>query len=164
MLVGRLNAAGWSGLMNAWSPVLLRAKFWILRASGLSPFLSKLISLTSCPISGAGGVAFGGENPKSPSREYSAAPSSTGSRTNDLGAKSIPVNDESAPSIAKGDVICCGGNLSTSAIGTFSFRTVGTHAGNGMFGGLWQRSSLGPPIGLNTAWLDGRKPNRSGQP
>src|SRR5439155_12188685 len=153
MLVGRLNAAGWLGLMNAWSPVLLRAKFWILRASGLSDFSLKLISLTSCPISGAGAVALGGENPKSPSRVYSTAPSSTGSRIKDLGAKSIPVNDESAPSIARGDVICCGGNFSTSRIGTSSARTC-AHG----------RSSLGPQIGLNTAWLDGRNPNRSGQP
>src|SRR5262245_13916025 len=136
MLVGRLNPAGWSGLMNAWSPVLLRAKVWTLRASGLSDFLSKLISLTSCPISGAGAVALGGENPKSPSRLYRTAPSGTGSRTNDLGAKSIPVNEESAPSRARGDVICWGGNFNTSAIGTSSFRTVGTHAGNGVLGGL----------------------------
>ena len=37
------------------------------------------------------------------------------------------------------------------------------HEGGGV-GFLTQRSSLVPPIGLNTAWLDGRKPKRSGHP
>src|SRR5712691_2128644 len=145
----------------------LWANRWIWRASGLSDFWSKLISLTSCPTSGAGAVAFGGENPKSPSRTYRAAPRSTGPSTNDLGAKSIPVNDESAASMARGEVISCGGNASTSRIGTSSVRINARLASVQLLGGLLagtQRSSLVPPIGLNTAWLDGRKSNLSGQP
>src|ERR1700716_2999535 len=131
-------------------------------------FGPKFISLTSCPTSGAGAVAFGGENPKSPSSVYSAAPRWTGPPTKDLGAKSIPVNDESAASIAKGEVIGCGGNASTSRIGTssarISARLAGLHLLGGLVGSNTQRSSLGPPIGLNTAWLDARKPKRSGHP
>ena len=37
-------------------------------------------------------------------------------------APAIAVNDESAASIAKGEVICCGGNANTSRIGTSSVR------------------------------------------
>src|SRR6478752_3398459 len=65
----------------------------------------------------------------------------------------MPVNEESAASIASGDVIGCGGNASTGLTGTSTARTVGMHAGNGVFGGLVQRSSPGPPTGLNTAWV-----------
>ena len=108
----------------------------------------KLTSLISWPISGAGSVAFGGENPKSPSRLYRTAPGRTGPPTKASGTKSIPVNDESAPSMARGAVIVCGGNASTLAIGTSFARTSEMHAGNGLFGGDWQRSSERPPIGL----------------
>src|SRR5215831_5183034 len=104
MLVGRLKPLI-LGVTNAWSPVLLRAKFSIRRASGEPGSWLKLISLTSWPITGAGGVAFSGENPKSPSRLYRTAPGLTGPVTKASGAKSIPVNDESAPSMARGDVI-----------------------------------------------------------
>jgi hypothetical protein len=60
--------AGILGVTNEWSPVLLRAKFWIWSESGVSGSWLKLISLTSWPITGAGAVAFSGENPKSPPR------------------------------------------------------------------------------------------------
>jgi hypothetical protein len=63
--------------------------------------------------------------------------------------------------MAKGEVIGCGGNASTSAIGTSNFRMFAKLSGvqdGGGIGFLTQRSSLGPPIGLNTAWLDGKKP------
>src|SRR5207302_1417112 len=112
-LVGRLNPLI-LGVTNAWSPVLLRAKFWIWSESGVSGSWLKLISFTSWPITGAGSVAFSGENPKSPSRLYSTAPGLTGPVTKTSGTKSIPVNDESAPSIARGEVIGCGGNANTS--------------------------------------------------
>src|SRR5712664_4582970 len=119
MLVGRLKPL-MLGVTNAWSPVLLRAKFWIWSENGLlhgqpSSFtqIQKLISLTSWPITGAGSVAFSGENPKSPSRLYSTAPGLTGPVTKASGAKSTPVNDESAPSMARGEVIVCGGNANT---------------------------------------------------
>ena len=42
--------------------------------------------------------------------------------------------------------------------------TSGLHAGNGEGLGGLQRSSPGPPVGLNTDWVESRKPNRSGQP
>ena len=40
------------------------------------------------------------------SSEYSAAPGRTGPRTKTSGTKSMPVNDESAPSFDRGCVIC----------------------------------------------------------
>src|SRR5262249_4873768 len=113
MLVGRLNPLI-LGSTNAWSRVLLRAKFSILVRSGEPGGWLKLISFTSWPITGAGGVAFSGENPKSPSRLYTTAPGLTGPATKPSGTKSIPVNDESAPSMARGEVIVCGGNANTS--------------------------------------------------
>src|SRR5207248_10758815 len=128
---------------------------------------TKLITFTSCPTSGAGSVAFGSENPKSPSSVYNAAPGATGPPTNARATKSIPVNDESAASIASGEVIGCGGPANTSRIGTSSVR-ISARLSNvhllGPVGSNTHRSSLGPPTGLNTAWLDGRKPKRSGQP
>src|SRR5262249_47827196 len=164
--VGRLNALIPPDA-NACSVVLLKANRRILSSSG-SPGLLKLTSLTSCPTSGAGSVAFAAENPKSPSRLYSAAPRRTGPFTNEFATKSIPWNEESPASIASGDVICCGGNFRTSLIGTSSFRIVArlafVHMLGGFVGSGTQRSSPGPPTGLNTAWLEGRKPNRSGQP
>jgi hypothetical protein len=96
----------------------------------------KLISFTSCPTSGAGALALGGENPKSPSRAYSAAARRTGPPTNDFGTKSMPVNDESAASSASGAVIGAGGNASTSAIGTSYFRMFARLAGVQKLGGL----------------------------
>src|SRR5262244_881941 len=71
----------------------------------------------------------------------------------------MPVNEESAASIASGDVIGCGGNASTGLTGVFVAITSGMHAGNGgEIGGPLQRSSPGPPTGLKTAWVVGRKP------
>src|SRR6478672_4702601 len=114
----------------------------------------KLINLTSCPTSGAGSVALGAEKPKSPSSVYSAAPGAMGPPTNDFGTKSIPVTDESAASSANGDVIGCGGPASTSRTGTSSARICARLAAVHLFGpdgSKTQRSSLGPPTGLNTA-------------
>src|SRR5262245_6752907 len=126
------------------------------------------MSLISCPTSGAGSVAFAAEKPKSPSSEYSAAPRCTGPRTKEFGTKAMPVNEESAASIASGDVIGCGGNGSTSRTGTSWLRILARLAAVQKLGGLvgsgTQRSSPGPPTGLNTAWLLGRNPRRSGQP
>ena len=112
-------------------------------------------------------MAFAAENPKSPSRLYNAAPRLTGPFANEFGTKSMPVNEESAASMASGDVICCGGNFRTSLTGTSSLRILARLAGVHRLGGFaagTQRSSPGPPTGLNTAWLEGRKPYRSGQP
>src|SRR5438105_3017387 len=71
-------------------------------------------------------------------------------------------------SIASGEVIGCGGNARTLRIGTSSLRIwarlAGVHMLGGFVGSGTQRSSPGPSIGLNTAWLVGRKPYRSGQP
>src|SRR5947199_3885172 len=105
------------------------------------------MSLTSWPTSGAGDVAFGGENPKSPSSVYSTAPGATGPPTNDRGTKSIPVNDESAASSPSGDVIGCGGPASTSRIGTSSVRICARLAAVHLFGHVGSqthRSALGP--------------------
>src|SRR5438552_1836340 len=166
MLVGRLNPL--APVMKAWSPVVLRAKFWICSAGIWLPWEAvKLSSLISCPTSGAahpgrGGLcesqvsdAFGGEKPKSPSSAYSTAPFCTGPPTNELGTKSRPVKDESAASMASGEVIAWGGNASTSRIGTsserMSARLATVHLLGGLAGSNTHRSSLGPPIGLNTA-------------
>src|SRR5258708_3180607 len=138
----------------------------ILSTSGW-PGSLKLMSLTSCPASGAGAVAFAAANPTSPSTLYTAAPGWTGLVVKESGTKSTPVNEESAASVASGDEICCGGNASTSLIGRSSLRIVARLAGVHMLGGFaagTQRSSPGPPTGLNTAWFEGRKPKRSGQP
>src|SRR5439155_27337140 len=102
---------------NAWSPVVLRAAFWIWSESRVAGSWLSLISFTSWPITGAGEVAFSGENPKSPSRLYSTAPGLTGPVTKAAGTRSTPVNDESAPSMARGAVIGWGGNASTSRTG-----------------------------------------------
>src|SRR5262249_23599495 len=78
----------------------------------------------------------------------SAAPAPTGPFTNDVGTKSIPVNDESAASRASGDVICCGGNFSTSLMGTSSFRIwarlAAVHRLGGLLGSGAQRILPGP--------------------
>ena len=80
----------------------------------------------------------------------------------DFGTKSMPVNDESAASSAIGATIGAGGKANTSAIGTSNFRMFARLAGVQKLGGLLasktQRSSEGPPIGLNTAWLAAKKP------
>src|SRR5262249_44772433 len=107
------------------------------------------------------------ENPKSPSRVYRAAPRPTGPVAKELGTKSIPVNEESAASMARGDVIGCGGRARTDLIGTSSLRMRSRlAAGQGAvgLGSGTHRSSPGPPTGLNTAWLASRKPSRSGHP
>src|SRR5215831_5397735 len=70
----------------------------------------------------------------------------------------MPVNEESAASIASGDVIGCGGNASTGLTGVFVAITSGMHAGNGgEIGGPLQRSSPGPPTGLIEHSLGGRQ-------
>ena len=80
----------------------------------------------------------------------------------------MPVKDESAASSAIGATIGAGGNASTSAIGTSNFKMFARLAAVQKLGGLvgsgTQRESDVPPIGLNTAWLEARKPKRSGQP
>src|SRR6516165_8617561 len=163
MLVGRLNPRIPSG--KACSKVVLWANREILSWSG--PLSLKLMTLISCPTSG---VPFPFEKPKSPSSEYSAAPRCTGPTAKEFGTKSIPVNEESAASVASGAVIGCGGRASTLRIGTCSpgiggeanglptilWRLAGVQplGGLGDAGGAGtQRSSPGPPIGLNTAWL-----------
>ena len=124
--------------------------------------------LISCPTSGAGEVAFPFEKPKSPSSAYSAAPGRIGGAAKESGTKSMAVNEESAASIASGEAICWGGKARTSRMGTSSLRINARLAGVHMLGGFdgsgTQRSSPGPPIGLNTAWSEGRNPKRSGQP
>src|SRR5207302_5709523 len=106
--------------------------------------------------------AFAAQTPKTTTRLKRADPRRMGPFANEFGTKSIPVNDESAASMASGDVICCGGNFRTSLIGTSSFRIVArlacVHRLGRLVGSGTQRSSPGPPTGLNTAWLDGRKP------
>src|SRR5260370_17645815 len=124
----------------------------ILSSSGW-PGLPKLMSLISWPTSGAGAVAFAGENPKSPSREYSAAPCRTGPRANESGTKSIPVNEESAASMASGDVIGCGGDASTSLTGRSSLRILARLADEHPLGGFVagaQKATPGPPLGGET--------------
>ena len=55
---------------------------------------------------------------------------------NDFGAKSMPVNDESAASSAIGATIGAGGNASTSAIGTSNFKMFARLSGVQKLGGL----------------------------
>src|SRR5439155_23649065 len=102
--------------------------------------------------------------PKSPSRETSDAPLRTTPNTNELGAKSWPTAATSAGSSASGDVMAWGGKARTGFTWGFVAITSGTQAGNGSGLGGLHRSSPGPPVGLKTACVESRKPNRSGQP
>src|SRR5882757_1055239 len=118
----------------------------------------KLISLISWPTSG---VPLEAEKPKSPSSVYNAAPRFTGPNANEFGTNSMEVKEESAASSASGAVTGCGGKASTLRIGRSSCRIWARLAAVQLLGGFaagTHRSSDGPPTGLNTAWVVGRKP------